>query len=372
MSLRVKTIISCLEDLAPSSIALPGDPVGLQLGNPEAEVKKILVALDPDQRSTEEAAAIGAEMLVTHHPLFYHKLSAIDESLPGGALVASAIRNGLNIYSVHTNYDVTPKGVTYQLAKTLGLPVEDTEVLEVTGSEQLLKLVVFVPAGHEDEIRKALAGAGAGQIGNYSHCTFQAKGTGTFMPGEGTKPYIGSSGQLEKVDELRLETILPADRRTAVIEALLDAHPYEEAAYDLYPLDLEGKTIGLGLVINLEKPLTLDHILKTCTERLNTGSLRYWTSGSSVFSRIALCGGSGGSLIAHAARRQADILISGDFSYHDLKQAESLGIALIDAGHDSTERPGVAYLRQYLEDSLKDNGYQVEVCLQTSTPSGWN
>jgi len=372
LPLQVKTIISFLDDLAPPSIALPGDPVGLQLGNPEAEVKKIIVALDPDQDAVEEAFAIGADLLVTHHPLFYRKLSSINENKPEGALVASAIRNRLSIYSLHTNFDVAPRGVTFQLAKTLNLPVEDAEVLEVTGSEQLLKMVVFVPAGCEDEIRNALAGVGAGHIGNYSHCTFQAEGVGTFMPGEGTKPYIGSSGKLEKVDEIRLETILPATFRTAALEALSKVHPYEEAAYDLYPLDLDGKTIGLGLVINLGEPLTLDCLLGVCRENLSADSLRYLNSGSSSFKRIALCGGSGGSLISHAARKQADILISGDFSYHDLKQAESLGIALIDAGHDSTEQPGVAYLRQYLEESLKTKGCCIEVCLQTKMQSGWN
>ena len=372
MPLRVKTVISFLEDLAPASIALSGDPVGLQLGNPETEVKKILVALDPDLNSIEEAAAIGAEMLVTHHPLFFHKLSSVNESQPEGALIAFAIRSRLNIYSMHTNYDVTPMGVTYQLAKTLDLPVDNAEVLEVSGSEQLLKLVVFVPAGHEDEIRNVLAGAGAGQVGNYSHCTFQTKGTGTFMPGEGTNPYIGSSGQLEKVDEIRLETILPAARRAAVVKALFDVHPYEEPAYDLYPLDLEAETIGLGLLISPEKPLTLDQILEACTERLKTDCLRFRTAGKSYYNRIALCGGSGGSLIAAAAGKQADILISGDFGYHDLKLAEALGIALIDAGHHATEKPGIDYLRRYLENSIKAGGYRAEVCLQASLPAGWD
>ncbi len=372
MPAAVKKVASILEELAPVSIALPGDPVGLQLGNPETEVTKILVSLDPDQAALEEAVARGAEMLVTHHPLFYQKLSSINEGSPEGALIAEAIRNKLNIYSAHTNYDITPQGVSYQLAKKLGLPVEGAEVLEVTGSDQLLKLVVFVPAGHEDKVRDGIAAAGAGQIGNYSHSTFQTDGTGTFMPGVGTDPYLGSRGQLEKVTELRLETILPVSRRHAVIEALNRVHPYEEVAFDLYPLDLDGKTIGLGLILEPDKPLPIEELVQLCRDRLNADDIRSFTAGQSSFNRIALCGGSGGSLIEQAVRRKADILISGDFRYHDLKRAESMGLALVDAGHDATERPGVDYLRQYLEKELQAGGFGTEVCLQTSEGAKWH
>ncbi|MGM0651594.1 MAG: Nif3-like dinuclear metal center hexameric protein [Bacillota bacterium] len=372
MQATVKNVTSRLEKLAPLSIAMPGDPVGLQIGSNAAEVKKILVALDPDHAAVSEALSIGAELLLTHHPLFYQKISSVNEDLPGGAIVAEAIRNRLNIYSAHTNYDIAPEGVTFQLAKRLGLPAENARVLEVTGSEQLLKFVVFVPVGHEDAVRSAIAAAGAGQTGNYSHCTFQVAGCGTFMPGEGTNPYIGSSGQLEKADELRMETILPATRRTAVIKAMVNAHPYEEVAYDLYPLDLEGKAIGLGLIIDLEETVGVEEIVRLCRERINANCLRYWTGSQDRFKRIAICGGSGGSLIDHALQKGADIFISGDFRYHDLKNAESSNLALIDAGHDATEWPGMIYLQQYLEKMLQGEGYKTEVSLQASGAAKWN
>ena len=371
MPALVEKIISYMEELAPSSIALPGDQVGLQLGNPGAEVKKILVALDPDQAAVEEAAAIGEEMILTHHPLFYNKLSAVNEKLPEGALVAAAIRNNLHIFSAHTNYDIAPQGISYQLAKTLGLPAEEAKVLEVTGSEKLLKLVVFIPAGYEDSVRNALAEAGAGQIGDYSHCTFQLSGTGTFMPGEGSSPFIGAQGQLEKVDEIRLETILPANRQRMVLKALMEAHPYEEVAYDLYSLAREGKSFGLGLSLSLERPISLDQLIQRCRSMLNPSSLRCWTPGNNVFSRVAVCGGSGGSLIEHALRQGAEVLISGDFGYHDLKYAQSRGLALVDAGHDATEWPGVVYLQQYISKRLQADSYKTEVFLQTSVSTGW-
>ena len=371
MQAKVKHVMSCLEELAPASLALPGDNVGLQLGNPEASLNKILVALDPDHEAVAEAVSIGAEMLVTHHPLFYHKLSSLDESIPLGALVFSAIKNGLNIFCVHTNYDLVPWGVSYQLATRLGFPVENSEVIEIRGCEELLKLVAYVPAGHEDHVRSAISDAGAGQIGNYSHCTFQVSGTGTYMPGKGTDPYIGTGGRLEKVSELRLETILPAMRRKEVISALLHAHPYEEVAYDLYPLEIGGQPLGLGLIIELDKPLDLEQILQSCRERLNAADLRYWVSTRRSFRKIALCGGSGGSLIKNAAMQAAEIFIAGDFRYHDLKTAQGLGITLIDAGHDATEWPAVFYLKEYLAERLKKDGYGTEVYLQASVPSGW-
>lgn len=371
MIAKVKTIVAYMEELAPSSIALPGDPVGLQVGSFEAEVGKILVALDPDLRAVEKATALGAEMLITHHPLIYNKLSSINEENPKGYLISKAIRNNLNIFSAHTNYDVARDGVSYQMAAALGLNVENAKILEVTGSEQLLKLVVFVPVGYEEGMRRALAGAGAGQIGRYSHCTFQVEGTGTFMPSEGTNPFIGTSGELEKVAELKLETILPATRRRAVINALLKEHPYEEAAYDLYPLDLDGEEIGLGLIIELDEEISIEQLLVKCSDRLHA-NIRYWSGSKKGFKRIALCGGSGGSLIEHAARQKAEILIAGDFRYHDLKDAEAYGLALIDAGHDASEEPGVAHLKQYLAQKLKTDGFGAEVILQDPAPTKWS
>lgn len=369
--LTVKKVISYLEEIAPPSLALPGDPIGLQLGNPGAEVKRVMVSLDPDILTVREAVNSGVEMLVTHHPLFFHKLSSIDESRPVGALVSEAIRGRLNIYSAHTNFDIAPEGVTFKLAEAIGLPTTEAEVLEVTGSEQLLKLVVFVPAGHEDIILNALFGAGAGQIGRYSHCSFQTGGTGTFMPEEGTTPFIGVSGVMEKVDELRLETILPATRRAGVISALIKSHPYEEVAYDLYPLDLEGKNVGLGLLIDSGESFSLERLVQLCRENLTECSPRGIGFGKSDYRKIALCGGSGGSLIEHTAGRGADILISGDFRYHDLKQAEELGLALIDAGHAATEIPGVQFLCRSLRERLKNDGFEAEVLIKTSTPTGW-
>jgi len=369
---KVKNIINYIETLAPPDLAVEGDPVGLQIGDPEAEVSKILVSLDADERAIEEASARGAEMLVTHHPFIFYALASVDESRPEVALIAGAIRKKLHIFSAHTNFDAAPGGVSYRLAEKLSLPIEGAEILEKTGSVDYLKLVVFVPAGYEDGVRNALAEAGAGQIGNYSHCTFQVAGSGSFMPGKGTRPFIGRENELEKVKELRLETILPARIKDAVIEAMFSVHPYEEPAYDLYPSSLEGKPVGFGLVINLAKALPVVEILERCRRFLKPSCLRYYDAGKGLYKRIAICGGSGGSMVEVAVRKKADLLIAGDFGYHDLKLAQTCGLSLIDAGHDATEWPGVFYLKEYLQNCLASDQYAAEVFLPTLVASTWN
>lgn len=371
MFATVQQVAGYIEELAPPALALPGDPVGLQVGDPHAAVQKVLVALELDEAVLEEAVTKEAGLVVTHHPLLFEPLQSVDESAPQNALVAAAIRRRIAVYSAHTNLDIAPRGVNHLLAERLGLAAEGRRVLEVTGYDRLLKLVVFVPAGHEEQLQEALAAAGAGSLGRYSHCSFQVSGTGTFMPLEGSAPFIGRRGRLEQVDEKRLETILPASRRGAVVRALLDVHPYEEPAYDLYPLDLEGEPFGLGLIGSLENACTLKDIAGRCRKELGLRSLRCWAPPDRRFSRVALCGGSGGSLIEPAAAGGAELFISGDFRYHDLKKAQAYGLGLIDAGHGGTEQPVVGYLAAYLNSCLQEAGFKTAVAAAETLPSEW-
>lgn len=371
MFATVQKIAGYIEELAPPALALSGDPVGLQVGDPDAEVQKVLVALELDEAVLKEALAKETDLLVTHHPLLFQPLRAVNESVPQNALVAAAIRHRLAVYSAHTNLDIAPRGVNYVLAERIGLAAEGRQVLEITGHEQLLKLVLFVPAGYEEKLLEALAVAGAGSLGCYSHCSFQASGTGTFKPLEGSTPFIGRRGRLEKVEEVRLETILPVSRRRAVLRALLEAHPYEEPAYDLYPLALEGEPYGLGLIGSLKSPQTLSQIAGRCRKELGLNMLRCWAPPNQRFSRIALCGGSGGSLIEDAVAGGAELFISGDFRYHDLKKAQGYGLALIDAGHSGTEQPVVDYLAAYLRSFLGEDGFETAVAAAETAPSEW-
>ena len=361
MLATVQQVADYLEELAPLSLALPGDPVGLQLGDPGAGIEKVLVALELDQVLLEEAIAKGAGLVVTHHPLLFEPLQRVDESEPLGVLVAEAIRRRLAVYSAHTNLDTAPRGVNYILAERIGLAEEGRQVLKITGREQLLKLVLFVPAGYEEKLLQALAAAGAGQSNRYSHSSFQVSGTGTFEPLPGSNPFIGRPGRLEEVSEIRMETILPASRRPAVIRALLEAHPYEEPAYDLYPLALEGEPRGLGLLGSLKRPQTLSQLAARCRKELGQAMVRCWAPPDRRFSRVALCGGSGGSLIEDALAGGAELFISGDFRYHDLEKARAHGLGLIDAGHSGTERPVLGYLVDYLQRCLHRAGLKTVV-----------
>lgn len=371
MFATVQQIASFIEELAPLSLALPGDPVGLQVGHPGTEVRNVLVALELDEAVLAEAVAGKAGLIVTHHPLLFEPLRNVDESEPRSALVAEAIRRQLAVYSAHTNLDIAPRGVNHVLAERIGLAEKGRRVLQVTGHEPLLKLVLYIPAGHEEELLESLAAAGAGSSGRYSHSSFQVAGTGTFKPLEGSTPFTGRRGRLEKVEEIRMETILPVSCRRAVIRALLKAHPYEEPAYDLFPLALEGAPLGLGLIGSLEKPQTLPRIAEHCRDRLGQAAVRCWAPPDRKFSRIALCGGSGGSLIDDAVTGGAEIFISGDFRYHDLEKARAWGLGLIDAGHSGTERPVVDYLVAYLRSSLREAGLETAVAAAESEPPGW-
>lgn len=372
MPVNVETLAEYIEELAPAELALHGDPVGLQLGSPKQEISSILVTLELDSAVLEAAKNLGAEMLVTYHPLITDKRSLINERYPGEALVASVMRMHLPVFCVHSNLDVIPEGTSYQLAKKLALPLDNTSILNKTGSEKLLKLVLFVPVGHEDTVLTAITAAGAGKIGSYSHCTFQSSGTGTFMPGPGTDPYLGVEGRLEKVDEYRLETILPASRQKAVVKALLEAHPYEEVAYDIYLLAREGRAFGSGLSISLSSPVELNDLLQRCCENLEPANLRYWNSDCDIFNNIAICGGRSGELIESAGNQGAELFIGGDFNNCDLRLAQSLGITLVDVGADAAARPGIVFLQKYLQERLEFDGYDAAVHLMKPVHNGWS
>lgn len=350
MSLQVQALMDMMDELAPRHLALGNDPVGLHIGNPHDEVKNIVTALDVDEDTLKEALRLEANVIISHHPLIFSPLTGIDYSLPGGALIREIIRNNMNVFVAHTNLDVAPRGVNTLLSELLEL--QDTEILEVTGRDSLLKLVAFVPEGFEDKIRDAISEAGAGWIGNYSHCTFQTAGTGTFLPREGTDPFIGRKGELEKVEEFRLETIFPLSIKKAVINALAESHPYEEVAYDLYPLENEGIPVGLGYVGKLNKSLSLGDLAQKCADKLHADTVHVFGDKQKQVHKVAVCGGSGGSLIQNAAVKGADVFVSGDFKYHDIKTARSMGLSLIDAGHYGTEYPVIPWLARYLQEKL--------------------
>lgn len=283
---------------------------------------------------------MGAELIITHHPLLFKPL----KSLTGSSLVSSMAlemaESGMALLSVHTNLDAARDGVSFALAKTLGL--SDVEFLSGL-EETLLKFVVYVPPENAEAVRSAAHEAGAGQIGNYSYCSFSAGGTGHFKPGSLTHPFIGeANGPIEKVSEVRIEMQVEKWRVEAVLEAVKRAHPYEEVAYDLISLSQQNRNVGLGAIGWLPQPLLLDDFLTWASTRLNNAALRFAGHPSQMIHRVAVCGGSGSEFIPLALKAGADAYLTGDISYHPyfdvLGTDGRVKMALVDAGHYESEQ----------------------------------
>ncbi len=330
--MKLYDVIAAMEHLAPPQYACAWDKaIGVQLGSPDMSVKKVMVTLDVSDKAVEKAVKDNVDMIIAHHALFFDPLTHIDTRSPVGSKVRTLIKNDIAVFIAHTNLDAAAKGVNYWLAKKEGLVPEKCQVMEVTYTDALCKFVVFVPQEHAENVRKAMAAAGAGHIGNYSHCTFNTEGLGTFLPLEGTDPYIGAQGGLEAVDEVRIETIVPRSLVTAVTEAMKKTHPYEEVACDIYTLDNSGKQYGMGLVGDLERSRVI--------------------AGKKV-KRLAVCGGGAGSLIGKAHDMGADAFIIGECSYHDMLYARELGLHLVCKGHYETEQLVVRPLTHMLQKEL--------------------
>ncbi|MCR1897879.1 Nif3-like dinuclear metal center hexameric protein [Irregularibacter muris] len=359
MAVKCQTIIEVMEQLAPKSLAEQWDNVGLQIGHPRADIQKVLVSLDLTEEVIQEAIAHGANMIITHHPFIFQPLKHIRWDLPTGRLIKELIQHEIVLYAAHTNLDIAQQGLNDMLAQKLSL--QNIEILSQTGQEKLYKIVVFVPKGHEEQIRDVLSNKGAGWIGNYSHCTFQTPGTGTFKPLEGTNPFIGNIGKIEYTQEYRLETIVPQSDLSKVIKAMIKAHPYEEVAYDIYPLENQGKVFGIGRIGNLQQPISYEDFLQSIKNILNINRLRLSGPIPSSIKRVALCTGSGAQFMHQAARQGGDVYITGDVKYHEAQQAKDLGICLIDAGHFATEVIVIEGLKNYLDAAFIRDKRDVQV-----------
>jgi dinuclear metal center YbgI/SA1388 family protein len=346
---RVGDIVEAVERIAPTPLSEDWDNSGLQVGDPASEANRVLVALTPMDEVFEEAGERGVDFLLFHHPLIFNPLKSVDTGSYPGDLVSRAVRNDLAVYAAHTSYDAAPDGVSVALAEALGLR-GPSEVVSPRGT--LRKLVIFVPEENVDAVAEALAGAGAGVIGEYTHCTFRTPGTGTFLGGETTDPYLGEKGKLEKVEEIRLETVVPAHAAERAVAAAVAAHPYEEAALDLYPLEGRPEGCGYGRVGALPEPMRPDELVEHVSNALGFPARLAAGHGQRV-ERAAVLGGSGGSFIREAAASGAEAYVTGDLDYHDALLAGYLGLAAIDAGHAATELPSLAPLARRLAEFVE-------------------
>lgn len=361
MLVTVKDIVTFMEGIAPPSLAENWDNTGLAVGDYEHPVNKVLVALDVLDAVIEEAVEIGADMILTHHPmLLFQKINSITKNDALGRRIYTLIENEIAALSAHTNLDVAQGGTNDVLAKIIGLT--NVENLEETYKEELRKIVVYVPHSHLDTVRDAMCNAGAGHIGGYSHCTFQTQGEGTFLPLEGTTPYIGKEGVLEKTPECRLETIAPFNKVDGIIEAIKAVHPYEEVAYDIYIVEQKGIKEGIGRIGDLEKSMLFSEVAKLLKEKLNVHDiLRLVGNPNQEIRRIGLCTGSGVEFMGAAKKQGADLYLTGDLKFHEAQKALEMGLCVGDITHYASEVIIVPVLQKALQQEAKEKGWTLEV-----------
>ncbi|MET3574748.1 Nif3-like dinuclear metal center hexameric protein [Bhargavaea ullalensis] len=350
---KVSDIIGLMEEWAPKKFAYDWDPVGLQIGRPDAEISSVLVTLDVTEEVVNEAEEKGAGLIIAHHPPIFSPMKSVRTDTVQGRLVEACLRRGISVFAAHTNLDVAPGGVNDMLAEQLG--IKETSVLTETYVEPLYKLAVYTPHDSVEKVREALGKAGAGAIGDYVNCTYEIEGTGRFTPSGGADPYIGEVGKPEAVEETKIEVVLTASIRSRVERAMIKAHPYEEPAYDFFVLDQRLEEYGIGRIGRLERPMTLDEFAKHVKERLDVPALRIVDGGCAEIRTVAVLGGSGGKYAADAAARGADAFVTGDMDYHTAQDTAALGLSVIDPGHH-IERIMVGGVAGHLRKAAAERG----------------
>ena len=365
-------VIDALETAYDPRGAESWDAVGLVCGDPTADVSRVHLAVDPVAAVVDEAIAAGAQLLVTHHPLFLGGTTSVAATNAKGRVIHRLISTGCALYVAHTNADVADPGVSDALAETVGL--RDLRPLQPLEGQAQDKLVTFVPPADVDRVLDVLAAAGAGVIGDYDRCAFATPGTGTFRPGDAANPTIGTRGEIERVEEMRLEIVVPRARRTSVIRALVAAHPYEEPAWDLVPLAAPPSTHGLGRVGELAESTTLAEFTAAVARALPVTAWGVRAAGDPrrPVRTVAVCGGSGGSLAGTAARAGADVLLTADLKHHATSEAiEDDVIALMDAAHWATEWPWLGQVARLIGSGAAGATDTVEATISTTVTDPW-
>lgn len=355
--MNVGELIKQIEDWAPPGAAWEKDNVGLQIGSRGDKLKNILLCLELDDEVLKEAIKKKCNFIFTHHPLIFNPIKKLDFQKDNQAqLIQKLIKNNISLYSAHTNLDFTKDGVSFELAQMLKL--KNVKFLELAEGNQF-KISVFVPEESVEKLSAELFNSGAGIIGNYENCSFRLKGEGTFKGNEKARPVIGKKGKVEKVNEIRLELIVDVWNLKNAINAIKEFHPYEEPAYDIYPLKNKNTNYGAGAIGELTNELSEKEFLKYVTTLLKTGRLKYCSGNGKMIKRIAVCGGSGSELLNNAINSRADAFITADIKYHTYQEAYGK-ILMIDAGHYETEIGSLNAVKRKIDDILlKNNSIKV-------------
>lgn len=388
MAVSVGQVEQLIEKIAPRSWAENWDNPGLLVGSSAQKVNKILLTLDLTLEVIDEAVQEKAGLIVSHHPLMFKPLKNLRIDNQGALLPLALFRNGISFYAAHTNLDQSILSSSETFSRILGL--EKTEYLEVTFSEELVKIVTFVPEEQVEEVRKALAAEGAGSgitdgkhSANYSDCFYQTRGEGMFKALNGADPTIGQIGELTRVAEIRLESIVEDKSLGRVVKALHKAHPYEEPAYDLIPLQNRGKQRGYGVIGYLPEPLSVGELWekflgilnnnesgnKIFPASYNLSSIRIAGDLNKKVKKIAISNGSGSSFVQKAIFKGADLFITGEIGYHDVLDSLEAGMAVGELGHFLSEIPMIQSLYEYLRsDKMMDD---VQIVLSSKNIVPW-
>lgn len=352
---QLADVVDLIHDWYPPATADSWDAVGLVAGDPAAAVSKVMFAVDPTLEVAQEAVEWGAGLLVVHHPLFLSAVHGVAATTPKGRTLHTLTQGGCALLTAHTNADQAVDGVSEALARALGL--SDLTPIRPAPTPALDKVVTFVPHEQAESMRAALAAAGAGALGDYDSCTFSTLGEGRFRPLEGAAPVIGDVGRLETVPETRVESVLPRSRRTAVVRALLAAHPYEEPAFDLIELaDPRTSSTGTGRIGTVPEMALRDFAAQVSAALPSTAhGVRVAGDPDRVVRRVAVCGGAGDFLLDELSTSDVDAYVTSDLRHHRAGEfLESQGPALVDVAHWAAEWTWLPVVEAKLRAALGD------------------
>jgi dinuclear metal center YbgI/SA1388 family protein len=340
--MKIRELLSFLEMKAPGALQESYDNSGLLVGNPDTEATSMLISLDCTEAVIEEAIAKGCNVILSHHPIVFSGLKRFTGKNYVERVVMKAIKHDIQLISYHTNLDNVKHGVNARLASHLGL--SNLSILDPK-KDILKKIVVYVPQEQADQVRKALWDNGAGNIGNYDQCSFNTGGLGTFRGNDQTNPFVGKPGELHAESEVKIEVVCPQWSVNRAVQAAKQVHPYEEMAYDIYPLNNTWMEVGSGMIGELDAPMPVLEYLHKVKKEMKAGSIRYTQPHVDVIRKVAICGGSGSFLLDKAMAAGADLFITSDYKYHQFFDADQR-IIIADIGHFETE--------QYTIDLLSD------------------
>ena len=330
----IREFTGYLESIAPKAFQESYDNAGLIIGDPEATITSVLITLDVTEAVIDEAIETGCDLILAHHPIIFKGLKRLNGNSFVERCVIKAIKNDIAIYAAHTNFDSILGGVNSMICEKIGLT--NVSIL-APSKDQLLKLVTFIPDDHLEIVRDAVFSAGAGQIGKYDKCSFNTNGTGTFRGGESSNPFLGEKGEFYSGKESRFETILPRHLKNSVINALIKSHPYEEVAYDLFPLENTLPQVGAGMIGELPGAENEIDFLSRLLTIFECKTLKHTYLLGKPVRKVAVCGGAGGFLLSQAIASGADIFVTSDMKYHDFFDAEEK-IVIADIGHYESEQ----------------------------------